>query len=265
MDFCTIVSGSSGNCTYVGSSAHSLLIDTGLSCKRLGEALASVDRSPDDIDAILITHEHTDHICGLGVFARKYGKPIYATRGTLNYIRNCRQLGVIDASLLHEINEDSDYLVGDLKITPFATSHDAAQSVGYRIENGSKSFAIATDMGCYDDYTVEHLKGLDGILLEANHDVNMLQVGPYPYPLKQRILGEKGHLSNELAGRLLCEVLHDDLKAIMLGHLSAENNYSALALATVLSEITLSDLPYRGEDFDIKVAARYHPGEMKEL
>ena len=124
------------------------------------------------------------------------------------------------------------------------------------MNHGEKSFGVVTDLGVYSDYTISHLKGLDGILLESNHDVNMLQVGSYPYYLKQRILGRRGHLSNENAGRLLCQILHDKMKAIILGHLSRENNYEELAYETVCSEVTLGDNPYKASDFRIQVAKR---------
>lgn len=128
--------------------------------------------------------------------------------------------------------------------------------MAYRFESNGKSAAVATDMGIYNDYIVEHLKGLDVVLLEANHDIQMLQVGPYPYPLKQRILGERGHLSNESAGQLLCRILHDNMKKIYLGHLSKENNYAQLAYETVKLEIQLDPVEYMPQDFDIQVAER---------
>ena len=143
-----------------------------------------------------------------------------------------------------------------MKILPFAISHDAREPSGYRIENGKKSAAVATDLGVYDDYTVSRLKNLNGIVLEANHDIHMLEVGPYPYPLKRRVMGEKGHLSNELSGRLLCDILHDGLQYVILGHLSKENNYAELAYETVKLEITLGDNPYKGEDIPMMVAKR---------
>ena len=120
----------------------------------------------------------------------------------------------------------------------------------------NKSVAVATDLGTYDSYIVENLKGLDAVLLEANHDIHMLEVGPYPYPLKRRVMGDKGHLSNELSGRLLCAILHDNLKSVMLGHLSKENNYAELAYETVKLEVTFGDNPYKGEDIPLKVARR---------
>ena len=124
---------------------------------------------------------------------------------------------------------------------------------------------MATDLGTYDDYTVENLKNLDGILLEANHDVHMLEVGPYPYPLKRRVFGEKGHLSNELSGRLLCDILHKNLKFIMLGHLSKENNFPELARETVKLEVTFGSNPYRGEDLPLMVADRNTISEILSI
>ena len=256
MDFCSIASGSSGNCIYVGSDHTAVLVDTGISGKKIAEGMKAIGRKPEELNGILITHEHSDHIKGLGVMARKYGIPIYTTPGTREAICKCGSLGVIEEGLFHEIHADEGFAIQDLEIMPFRISHDAAQPVAYRIKNGDKSVAVATDMGCYSDYIIDHLQGLDGILLESNHDINMLQVGSYPYPLKQRILGKRGHLSNENAGRLLCEILHGDLKFIMLGHLSKENNYEALAYATVCAEITMGDNPFKAEDFPIQVAKR---------
>lgn len=256
MDFCSIASGSSGNCIFVGSENASVLIDVGISGKKVTAGLKEIDRNPEELKAILITHEHSDHIKGLGVIARKYEIPIYATPGTLEAICQCSSLGKIEPGLFHEIHADEGFAIQDLEVSPFRISHDAAEPVAYRIENNNKAVAVATDMGYYNDYIVEHLRGVNGIVLESNHDINMLQVGPYPYPLKQRILGKRGHLSNENAGRLLCEILHDDLKAIVLGHLSKENNYEELAYETVRLEITEGDNPYTASDFPITVAKR---------
>lgn len=256
MRMCSIASGSSGNCIYVGSDATHLLIDVGVSGKRTESGLKELGIGARELDGILITHEHTDHVSGLGVLARKYEIPLYATRGTINAIEKMKNIGDIDPGLWVEVQEDRRFTVKDLSINPMRISHDAAQPVAYRIGYGSKHVAVCTDLGEYNDYTVECLKGLDAILLEANHDVNMLQVGPYPYPLKQRILGSRGHLSNENSGKLLCRILHDGLKHISLGHLSQENNLPELAYETVRMEISLGDNPYRAEDFQIQVARR---------
>ena len=222
MRLCSIASGSSGNCIYVGSEAAHLLVDVGISGKRTESGLRELGLTGRDIDGILITHEHADHIQGLGVIARKYEIPIYATAGTIKAMKSCSSLGSVEESLYRQVQEDRKLIIKDLTINPMHISHDAAQPVGYRISYGSRRVAVCTDLGVYNDYTVECLKGMDALLLEANHDVNMLQVGPYPYYLKQRILGDRGHLSNENSGRLLGRILHDGLRTILLGHLSKE-------------------------------------------
>ena len=256
MRLCSIASGSSGNCIYAGSDQTHLLVDTGISRKRIEEGLHSLQIKGEELSGILITHEHSDHIQGLGVFSRKYEIPIYATKGTIQGIRNYKSLGELPDGLLREIETDQTFLLGDIAVHPFSISHDANQPCGYRMDSGGKSVAVATDLGTYDDYIVGKLKNLDAVLLEANHDIHMLEVGPYPYPLKRRVMGEKGHLSNELSGRLLCDILHDNLKHVMLGHLSKENNYAELAYETVKLEVTFGDNPYRGEEIPLKVASR---------
>lgn len=256
MRLCSIASGSSGNCIYVGSDNTHLLVDTGISKKRIEESLAELEVKGEEINGIFITHEHVDHIQGLGVFSRKYEVPIYASEGTIAGIRTCKSIGQMPDGLLHEIPKDENFTIGDLKVKPFAISHDANEPTGFRIKNGEKAIAVATDLGTYDNYIVENLKGLDAVLLEANHDVHMVEVGPYPYPLKQRVLGNKGHLSNELSGRLLCNILHDNLKCILLGHLSKDNNFAELAYETVKLEVTMSKTPFNGNDIPLMVADR---------
>lgn len=256
MRMCSIASGSSGNCIYVGSDNTHLLIDTGISKKKIDEGLAELGLTGEDISGILVTHEHSDHIQGLGVFCRKYEVPIYATKGTLIGIQNYKSLGKMPEGLYHEIRKDVAFEIGDLLVKPFEISHDANEPSGYRIEKEDKSVAVATDLGKFDEYTIENLKNLNGIVLEANHDVHMLEVGPYPFYLKQRVLGNHGHLSNELSGRLLCNILHDKLKFIMLGHLSKENNFPELAYETVKLEVTMGDTPFNGDDIPLMVAKR---------
>ena len=166
---------------------------------------------------------------------------------------------------LREIPEEEPFMIGTLRSVAFTIPHDAAQPVGYRFESGGKSVAVATDMGKYTEYIVDCLKGLDAILLEANHDLNMLQVGRYPYALKLRIMGDRGHLSNENAGRLLTRIAHDQLKHVLLGHLSKDNNYEELALETVRYELNTGDCPYKAADFDIRVAGRTEASETINL
>lgn len=256
MRLCSIASGSSGNCIYVGSDHTHLLVDTGISKKRIDEGLNQLGVTGEEINGILITHEHSDHIQGLGVFCRKYGVPVYATKGTIQGIMNYKGLGKFPEGLMREIKADQVFEVGDVKVRPFEISHDANEPTGFRMEHGEKSVAVATDLGVYNDYTIENLKDLNAIVLEANHDVHMLEVGPYPYYLKKRVLGNQGHLSNELSGRLLCEILHDKLKHIVLGHLSKENNYAELAYETVKLEVTMGATPYCGDEIPLMVAAR---------
>lgn len=265
MRLCSIASGSSGNCIYTGSDHTHILVDAGISKKRVEIGLETLDIKGEELDGIFVTHEHVDHIQGLGVFSRKYEIPIYGTPGTIAGIRACKSLGKMPEGLLHEVSVDEDFTIGDLVVRPFHISHDANDPSGYRIFQGDKSVAVATDIGIYDDYTVENLTAVDALVLEANHDLQMLEVGPYPYPLKRRVMGDKGHLSNELSGRLLCEILHDDLKKVVLGHLSKENNFPELAYETVKLEVTLGDNPYKGEEIPMIVAKRDAPSEIIEI
>lgn len=265
MRFLSIASGSSGNCIYVGADDTHILVDAGISGKRVEAGLNENDITTKDINGILITHEHSDHISGLGVLARKCHIPIYATKETLREIKKTASLGKIEDALYQEITPDKDFQIRDIRVHPFSISHDAANPVGYRFFHKNCSVAVATDMGTYNKYIVENLKGLDAILLEANHDIRMLETGSYPYSLKQRILGDHGHLSNELSGKLLNEVLHDNMKHIILGHLSKENNYEELAYETVKLEIAMSENSYTGNEFPIEVAKRDQTMNMIQI
>ena len=266
LDFYSIASGSSGNCIYIGTDHTSVLVDAGISCRRITDALHEIGRSVKDLTAILVTHEHSDHIAGLGVLSRKAHVPVCATSATIRQILRYAPLGHVEEELFHPIDADQPFAIGDMRVEAFHISHDAADPVAYRIEAGGKSAAIATDMGCYNRYTVNHLRNLDILLVEANHDENMLQAGPYPYYLKRRIMGEKGHLSNTASAMLLSQVLHDGMKSVYLGHLSKTNNYPDLAYATIISEMAMDPLcPYREGDIPIRVASREHPMELLKV
>lgn len=265
MRMCSIASGSSGNCIYVGSESTHLLVDAGISGKKMIEGVESLGVSMQDMDGILVTHEHNDHVNGLGVLARKYGFPIFATAGTIRAIRRMGNLGEIDESLFQTIRRQEKFTVKDITVNTLPISHDAAEPVAYRFACDGKRMAVVTDLGTYDEVTTASLQQMDAILVEANHDIRMLEVGPYPYPLKQRILGDNGHLCNEASGRLICELLHDQMKTIMLGHLSKENNLPELAYETVRLEITNGDNPYRADDFRILVAKRSERSEVIEV
>jgi len=266
MRLCSIASGSSGNCIYVGSDNTHILVDAGISCKRIEEGLRKAELTGKDISALFITHEHSDHIQGLGVLARKFGIPMYATGGTIEGILyGAKSLGKVDTALFHEIHTDEDVQIGDLTVHPFRISHDAKEPCGYRFECSGRKAAVATDLGIFDPYIVENLKDLNAILIEANHDIRMLQAGPYAYPLKQRILSDCGHLSNENSGLLLNQILHKDLKYILLGHLSHENNMPELAYETVKLEINAADTPFSADMFGLAVASRSEVGEVLDF
>lgn len=236
MQFGTIASGSSGNCLYAGNQDSHILIDAGVSGKRIKEGLEGFGVNPAELDAILITHEHIDHISGLGVMARKYKVPIYATEKTLVQIEHTKSVGKIPTELFRVVKPDDTYRIGDIHIRPFSISHDAQDPVSYVLGCGGIKIGMVTDLGYFDEAIVDELKDSDILYIEANHDIHMLQVGPYPYYLKQRILGNKGHLCNEMAGRLIKELYSRRLKNVILGHLSRENNFPELALEAVRNE-----------------------------
>ena len=258
MEFCSIASGSSGNCIFVGTNEANILIDAGISAKRICEGLRGIDIDSREIDGIFITHEHVDHVQGLQNFAKKNPTKIFGTAKTIKAI--CAKYpGDYGESTFNEINPDIDIYLKDAIISPFAVSHDAADPVGYRIESAEKRFAVATDLGFFDDYIVNSLKDLDALCLEANHDINMLMVGKYPYALKQRVSGPKGHLSNDAAADLLCRIFGDRLKKVLLIHLSKDNNYAELAYETVRSEL-LTRCPHR--ELTLEVAGRNTPSDI---
>ncbi len=256
LELCSIASGSSGNCICIGNDNTHLLVDAGISGKRIEQGLNQIELKTSEMQGILITHEHIDHIAGLGVLARRYGIPMYSTAKTIEAILHTKSVGNIDESLFEVISPGENFNIGELTVKPISISHDAADPVAYKISDSEKNVAVVTDLGTYDQSLVNELQGLDALLLEANHDVNMLQTGAYPYPLKRRILGDRGHLSNERSGQLLGELLHDGFQSVILGHLSKENNYEKLAYEAVRLEVTMGDNPYKAEDFPMMIAKR---------
>ncbi|MBO6108272.1 MAG: MBL fold metallo-hydrolase [Eubacterium sp.] len=237
MQLYSIASGSSGNCIYAGDDGRGFLVDAGISLKRIREGLGDQGLSLDNMDGILITHEHSDHIAGLAALLRKYPLPVYATADTIEKIWEKCNMNNISPELFHSIRSGEGFEVSDYHITPFPISHDAADPVCYTLRKNEKKVGIATDMGIYDDMVIENLGDCDAVLLEANHDINLLQVGPYPYSLKMRILGDRGHLSNTASAGLIREIIHKGLKTVILGHLSEQNNFPELAFNTVSYEM----------------------------
>ncbi len=263
MKLCSIASGSSGNCIYVGSSRTNLLVDAGVSAKKIEFGLNGIDIDPESLQGILITHEHSDHVSGLGVLARRYNIPVYATLETVKAIRRIKAMGEVPESLFNPIRPNETFLINDIMVEPFATSHDASDPVCYTMQSEGHKVGIATDLGMYDDYIVAKLQDSDLLMIEANHDVNMLMVGRYPYYLKQRILGNLGHLSNDTSADLISRLLTPRLRYIRLAHLSQENNMEELAYETVCCELT-----GRGCNFsslDLSVAHRDVPSPLVVL
>ncbi len=258
IQLCSLASGSSGNSIYIGTEQAHILVDAGVSGKRIEQGLTAIQIDPKCLQGILVTHEHSDHICGLGVMARRYKVPLYLTYRTWETIKKANKIGKVDEGLLRFITPDEPFTVADLTIKPFRTSHDAVESVCYVFENADKKIGFATDLGVYDEYIVEQLKHSNILYVEANHDIAMLEAGSYPYYLKQRILSDLGHLSNESSSQLIFDVLSERLEHVILAHLSKENNHPDIAYITIKN---LLDEIYREtkQQIQLTVANRdYH-------
>ena len=231
MRIVTFASGSTGNCCLVSDGGVNVLIDAGISARRIVQGLGVLGLAPQDVCGVLITHEHSDHISGLPVLVKRTGMRIFAPS----------ELGEVLKRVKPELSESIDYIppdgglcVGDVRITAFPTPHDASASFGYRIE-GSEVFAFATDTGHISDELLEGLQGADTVVIEANHDKGMLKNGPYPPFLKQRVLSKHGHLSNDDCAKLACLLADSGTRQIILGHLSQQNN-TPEAAETAVSE-----------------------------
>lgn len=229
--FCSLSSGSSGNCQYIETSNMKVLVDAGLSGKKIQELLESRDIDPEEIDCIFVTHEHGDHIKGAGILSRRFNIPIYANEKTWASME--KDLGKLKDENIKIFDTNSDFELGNLGILPFNVSHDAADPVGYNFYNKDKKISIVTDTGTIDDKVKNTIQGSNLIMMESNHDENMLRMGSYPWFLKKRVSGEFGHLSNDDAGKIISQVINGDNEKILLAHLSRENNFPELAHQTV--------------------------------
>lgn len=261
MHFCSLYSGSSGNSVFVSSKKAKILIDAGLPGKSIEQSLCSIGQSPSEIDAILVTHEHSDHTKGVGVLSRKYNIPIYTHAKTWEAM--ICNIGKIKDDNIKIFNDDC-ITIKDMDIISYNIPHDAACPKGYAVHHDGKKFCLATDLGHFSPEVEYALKDADAILLESNHDVEMLKFGPYPYPLKRRILSNIGHLSNEDCGNALLKVLQNGRKKIMLGHLSKTNNYPELAYQTVLN-ILLENGVVLDKDIELFMASRSMPSDYIEF
>ncbi len=234
--YCSLFSGSSGNCTYVGTADGGLLIDTGVSAKRITTALADRDIDPATIKAVLVTHEHSDHISGLKVLGKKYGWPVIASEGTLDALTEGDKTA--PCQRLYTVAPGQRVTVAGLQVTAFATPHDSRCCLGYRVDSeDGRSLALATDMGYVTDEVLAAIAGCGLVHIESNHDPVMLRHGPYPYSLQQRILGNGGHLSNEACARVLPGLVAAGATRIALAHLSEHNNTPDLAQKTAVGAL----------------------------
>ena len=259
--FCSLYSGSTGNSLLVQSDQKKILIDAGESCKKIEEGLANINVDVNDIDAILVTHEHSDHIKGLGTLSKKHNIPVYANKGTWNSMTE--QKNKIQAENVNIFRTNEKFQIGDLLITPFDIPHDATEPCGFNICHGNNKISIATDFGHITDDILYHLENSSFVLLESNYDSEILKCSSYPYSLKRRISGPQGHLSNELAGQIISHLMNSGLKSAMLGHLSKENNFPELAYKTVVEKIIENHLSE--SSVRINVANRYTQSPIVDI
>ncbi len=232
-------SGSKGNSLYVEGENTRILIDAGIGARSLSNRLAQFDTTLDDIDALFISHEHSDHVRGVGTLAKKFKIPVYCTEGTFRKARQSYGL----TTGWRRISQQDNIEVNNLMVESYPTPHDAAESVAFVVRCGKKKLGHATDLGSVPLLVKEKLKNSDTLLVEANHDIPMLKEGAYPWHLKQRILGSHGHLSNEDCAELLASVEHPNLKKIVLMHLSETNNHPQKAISTVRHSLSDKSIP----------------------
>lgn len=233
VNFVPLASGSSGNCTYIGTENTKILIDVGISKNKIQTLLLDIDVDIKDIDAIFITHEHMDHIYGVGALSRKYNIPIYASLGTWSIMDN--KIGEIFLDNKRYVYTNKDIIFKEFIITPFSVLHDAIQPVCYNIMIGSTKFSIVTDLGCVTRDVIENIRHSSVMLIESNHDEHLVKSSNYPAYIKDRILGDYGHISNEVCAKLLYCILNDNLKNVFIGHISEKNNTPDLVYITISS------------------------------
>jgi phosphoribosyl 1,2-cyclic phosphodiesterase len=259
--FCAMFSGSSGNCAYVEAGGSSLLIDAGVSARSICKALESIGSEIGNVAAILVTHEHSDHIKGLKALLSKYKIPVYANSGTIEGILQSIDVG---SEFLNELKTGGSVEIAGMCVSSFCTSHDSRESVGYRIHTpDGKRISVATDLGYISDTVMTGISDCDIVMIESNHDVGMLQNGRYPYYLKRRILSKTGHLSNEDCSTVLPKLCSSGARHFVLAHLSRDNNFPELALETAVSAMKISGIP--SGDYEIEVAPRSGPEHVLTL
>lgn len=260
LQFCPLYSSSQGNSVYVGTAKTRIIVDAGKSGKSIVSALELIHVSPETICGIFITHEHIDHIQGVGILSRRFGLPVYICEKTYFACRD--KLGTLPSGVLRLIEPSEPLTIGDLTVTPFPIPHDAAQPVGYRFEAGEASAVIATDIGNVNERWLRYARGASIALLESNHNEEMLKRNPnYSPALKKRILSQHGHLSNEASAQALVELAGDGLKTVILGHLSPENNTPELAYQCAVE--ALRNAGYNTQkDVCVELSYRDHPARL---
>jgi len=231
LSVCMLASGSSGNSIFISDGNTNVLMDAGLSGVEIERRLKSKGLSPADLDAVIVSHEHEDHIRGVGVLSRRFDLPVYMSRKTAQTASS--RLGRIHDSMIRHFECGAEFAINSLKIRPFSLSHDAKDPAGFTVRQNGTKIGIATDLGIATNMVKTHLKDCALLILEANHDPEMLMNGPYPWYLKQRVQGRTGHLSNEASKELLAEIRHEQLSHVILAHLSETNNTPRKALSVV--------------------------------
>lgn len=237
MQFSVLGSGSRGNSVYIESGETSILIDAGFSGKELQKRLDTIGRSLSQVKALCITHEHNDHICGAGIISRRHKIPVYINAGTLE--AGCKKMGTLHETRTFVTGDSLE--VGELKVRSFRISHDTADPVGFVISNGLKSLGYCTDTGKTSHLVAQRLATCDAVILEFNHDLQMLKLGPYPLPLQQRVRSSRGHLSNDDAGDFLSQLMGGTIREVVLAHLSEKNN--TVELAKRVAELSIRQYP----------------------
>ncbi len=248
---CQLFSGSTGNSTYIGCGAGGILVDAGVSCKRLTAALDEIGVEPSTLQGIFLTHEHNDHIAGVRVFASRHGIPVFGSAGTMCALE---ENGVLNDKFDAYILDVPTLAVGDFEISCFGTSHDTPESLGYRVTlPDGNVVGVCTDLGFVSQGVREGITGCNALVLESNHDVNMVKTGPYPYYLKERVLSRRGHLSNVDCAAELPRLVETGTTRLILAHLSQENNLPLLARRTALAALKEQGME-ENKDYLLQVA-----------
>lgn len=257
-NFCSLYSGSSGNCLFAETSTTKVLIDSGVSCKKIETALSSLNVDPKSLNAILVTHEHSDHVKGLSTVSKKFDIPVFATKETFENMPN--QTLKLDEKNIKTFEIDDKFYIGDIKFSPFSIPHDAANPCGFNITSCNKTISIATDIGHMNNSILKKLEESSFVLLESNYDTNVLKCCTYPFYLKSRIASSTGHLSNDIAAKTISYLCKNGLKTAMLGHLSKESNLPELAYQTALNELVAGN--FDENNFSLNIASRNFPSKL---